>query len=314
MSAIPSMGVLAKLGMKADTTSTPATADEAYEFLNENLAMSRGLIRTDGLRGTRLHPKERVRSGLKAFGGPIEMEPTYAELVALLPRIVAAASAQSGFNTYTVSDTVPVAFQIVVDRVAKVFTYLGCKVSKATFRSGTGQNLKLTLEIEALDHSIGNAGTFPVLTISATPPFVFSDAVLTLGGTTYQMMEWECTIDWHLKTDRYINSTTRTDLPSMDLSIEFKATLPYTSDTVGLYDAGGSDSVAGITGNVNFTYGGAGGGASGVNLKFDFANLIFPADKNPSVPSKDEVLLVLNGEARRSGTTSPLIVTLDSTT
>lgn len=88
-----------------------------------------------------------------------------------------------------------------------------------------------------------------------------------------------------------------------------KFTVPYTSDTVGLYDGG----VGGIAGNINFSYQGAGGGGAGVNLKFDFVNLVFPAAKSPAVASKDEVKLLLAGEARKSGSTAPLVVTLDST-
>ena len=303
--AAPSMGVLAQLGMASSGAAT-----EAFEFISETLTTKQEVRRNEGIRGTRLHPKERVRRGRTTPGGTIRMEPTYAELVNMLPRIVAAASAQVGYDTYTVSDTVPVAFDVQIDRVAKVFSYTGCRTNRCTFRAQSGGILEVDWDIEALTETIGNAGTFPSLTISGTPPFIFEDSTLTIGGSAYPVQEFECVIDWHLKVDRFMNSTTRAYLPSMDFSCMCKFVVPY-CDTTALYDDGGD--VLGQAADINFTYSGAGGGAAGVNLKLAFANLIFPAEKSPSVQSKDEVTMLLQGEARRSSTTSPLIVTLDNT-
>lgn len=314
----PSVGVAAQFGMNPTATLVPGAATEAYEFLSENVATDREVVRTEGLRGTRLHPTERVRQGRQPIGGTVVMQPTYAELVNLLPRMIGAAQAGAGFNTYTVSDVVPVAFQVIIDRVAKVYTYVGCRVGRATFRSGPGRPLELSLEVEALQESIGNAGTFAALTVSPTAPFVFMDGTLTLGASVLQVMEFETTVDWHLKTDRYVNSTTRTDLPSLDLTVATRFTVPYTSDTTGFYDAsawagGGPGGTYGVAGNINFAYGGAGGGGAGVNLQLSFGNLVFPARKSPAVPNRDEIGLLLEGEARKVGATAPLSVVLDST-
>jgi hypothetical protein len=289
--------------------SASGAADKEYEFVSENLALDQEHIYEPGIRGTRLKPAERLRDGRKTPGGTIVMHPTYAELVDLLPRIVSAASAQSGYNTYTVSDTQPAAYDVTVDRIAKVFRYTGCRTSRATFRGSPGRPLELTLEVEALTEVIGNAGTFPSLTISGTPPFVWHDGVVTIGGTTYQCFEWECTIDWMLKLDRFVNSQTRTDLPSMGLTITNRFTIPYTSTETALYNAG----VSGFAAIMEFTYLGAGGGAAGTNLKYEFAKVCFPARKSPIVASRDEVTMELSGEAYRSGSTAPLIVSLDST-
>ncbi len=309
MPVAPNMGVLSQLGMDASS----ATVTEAYEFLNESLGTQREVIRQDGIRGSRQHPVERLRSGRKTPSGSVTLQPTYVELVNLLPRCIGAVSAQSGFNNYLTSDTQPASFFTVMDRVAKVFTWTGCRVDRATFSAGPGQPLQLTLDIEGLSESVGNAGTFPSLTISATAPFIFEDCVATLGGSAYQIMSWQCVVDWHLKKDRWVNSTTRTDLPSTDLTVTTNFVVPYTSDTTGLFDAGGSSSVAGIAGDINFTVGGAGAGATGTNLKFSFANLVFAQNKSPTVQGKDEITMTLSSEARRTGSTVPLTVQLDST-
>jgi hypothetical protein len=289
------MGVLAQAGMNATTTATPGAATEAYEFLSEQLTLEQEIIRTDGLRGTRLHPTERTRTGRRTPGGNISLQPTVAELTNLLPRIVSGSA-----GTFTVSDTVPPAFQVIIDRVAKVVTYTGCRVSKARFYASAGSPLTVDLDIEALDHSIGNAGTFAALTIDAHAPYIFEDATLTLGGTTYQFMDWECTIDWHLKLDRWVNSVTRTDLPSEDCTVTVKFALPYTSDTTGLYNVTPGAGVAGV---VTFSNGGH-------TLVFTYADLLFPALKEgPAVRAKDEILLPLQGEARRTGSSGPLVIT-----
>lgn len=307
--AAPSVGVAAQLGMSTDTTATPHAATEAYEFLSEGLASDREIVRTEGIRGTRLHDSSRIRQGRLTPGGSISLQPTYTELANLLPRIIGVASG----ITYTPSDTVPVAFQVIIDRVAKVFTYTGCRVNRARFHSAVGQPLGLDLEIEALNESIGNAGTFAAgLTISSAPPFVFFDGVLTLNGNAIQVMEWETVIDWHLKADRFVNSQTRTDLSSLDFTVQTKFSVPYTSDTTALYDQ--STPALEIGGNINFTYLGAGGGAAGVNLKFTYGALAFAQKKSPTVPGRDEIMQVLVSESRNIvGGAAPVVVQLDST-
>ncbi len=282
--------------MVANATATPASATEAYEFESESLASSRELIRTEGIRGTRLHPVERVVSGRLTPGGSIAMEPTATELLNLLPRCIAAPVG----STYTVGDTALPYFQTIIDRVSRVWTYTGCKVDSAAFHASIGKPLSLTLNIEAINESVGAALTFGSLTINPTAPFVLFDGALTLDGTAYQFNDLSINVNWHLKKDRFVNSQIRTDLPSMDLSVECSFTLPATSDTIpSLYDT----DVGGIAGTAIFSAGGA-------TLSFLMSGLIFPAEKQPAVGSKDEITLKLTSEARRVGSTAPLIVTL----
>jgi hypothetical protein len=303
MPAVPSMGVVAHLGMDDSSTAT-----EEYEFLSCGMGLDQEIQRTEGIRGTRLHPVERLRQGRKTPGGTITLEPVVGELANLLKRCIGAVST----ITYTVSDTQPAAFEVWVDKVAKVHRYTSCRVDRARFHAVVGKPLELTLEVEALTESIGNAASFPSLTPSLTAPYVLFDGVLTLAGSAVQVVEWECVVDWHLKKDRFVNSQTRTSLPSMDLTVSTRFVVPYTSDTTALYNGG--DAVTGVTGNINFTVGGAGGGAAGTNLKFTYANLVFPAQRSsPIVASRDEILLTLAGEARKSSTTAPLAVECDVT-
>jgi hypothetical protein len=295
----PSMGVLTQLGMNSSTSSsTPSAASTAYEWLHADLSTDFEVIRNEGLRGTRLHPIERQRQGRRTPGGTIKMQPTYAELGTILTRTIGAASGA----VYSLSDTVPVAFQVIGDYVAKVITYIGCRTDKVVFHGGPGQPMEMDWSIEALDESVGNAGTFGSLTISGTPPYVFEDAVLTIASSTYQVHDFEISVDWHLKKDRWVNSLTRTDLPSMDLTVGVKFTLPWTSDTVALRTGG----VSGVTGDLTLTY-------LGTSTDFNFGGLIFPPKKTPVLAGRDELTLVLSGQAYSVAAATPMSITLDST-
>lgn len=293
---VPSMGYASQLGMGASNVSIT----EAYEFKSEGLASERTVIKTAGMRGSRSQVIERVRQGTLAPGGPIVLEPSPAELRKLLPRILGAA--ESGVNpyTYALAETLPT-FGVQVDRVAKVFTYALCVVDKATFRSSEGQPLELTLDVEAQTEAITNAGTFQGgLTIDGNPPFVFFDGVLTLGGSSVPMREFELIVDNQLKKDRFTNSQTRTALPPMDRLVTLRCTVPYTADSVALYDGG----AAGVTSNLTLTNG------SHV-LNFQTQNVVFPAKKSPAVQRKDdEVLMTLEGQVFHTTTNPELQVVL----
>lgn len=307
MPVAPNMGVLSRFGTNLDTTATAAVATTEYEFLSCALGAERELIRNEGMRGTRLHPVSRMRKGRITPGGVVELEPTYGELRVLLPLMISVEAGIAGARTYTVTDTVPVAFQAIVERVADQKAYTQCRTSRTTWKSSPGQPLSCSWEIEALDEKASAGTPFSGLTISNTPPFVFHEAVLTLNSTAYHVHDWEMVVDWHLKTDRWVNSQTRTDLPSMDFSCITRFTLPYTSDTTGLYDlfTEASEIATGVTGSIVFTKG-------GTALTFAWVGLLMPAQRSPVIPSRDEIVLAFATESRRTAAgVSPLTVTLD---
>jgi hypothetical protein len=239
-------------------------------------------------------------------GGQIVLEPSPTELSHLIPRILG--GTVSGI-TYSLTETLPT-FVVSIDRVAKVYSYTGCKVDKAIFKSGPGQGLELTLDIEALTESIGNAGSFASLTIDAHPPFVFFDGVLTLASNPIQMQEFELTIDNMLKKDRFVNSQTRTDLPEIDRVVTLRCVVPYTSDTLSLYDGG----AAGVTADLKFSVGGSGDGSTGTSLHFLLQNVVFPARKSPVAQSKEqEITLLLEGQVYKTSSSAELQVKVDLT-
>jgi hypothetical protein len=304
----PTMGYAVQLGMNNNATSTAVAATEKYELISESLASQRNILNTAGMRGSRSQVLERIRQGTIAPGGTLTLEPTPNELRNLMPRILGGTEGgNSTLYTYAVAATVPY-FQTIIDRGAKVYTYVGCKVDRAVFRAGQGGMLQLELSIEALNEALGNSGTFASLSIDSNAPFTLFDGTLTLNGTAVQMMDVELTIDNALKKDRFVNSQTRTDLPEEDRVVTIKCTVPYTSDTVGLYDVGAS----GITCDLKFAVGGAGEGASGTSLRFVLQKVVFPANKSPTVASKrEEIPLVLTGQVYMTAGTDEIAAHVD---
>jgi hypothetical protein len=298
------MGYGVQLGMGS---ASPVT--EAYEIKSESLAGERQILNTAGMRGSRSEVLERLRQGVMTIGGAIVLEPSPTELRALLPRILGGSEgSEVGYYTYALAETLP-SFYVAVHRVGgDLYTYTGCVVDSAVFRSVAGGPLELTLNIEALSEVV--SGSFPSLTIDAYPPFMHYDSTLTLNGSAVTALEVQLTIDNMLKKDRFVNSQNRTDLPPTGRKVTLRAVVPYTADTNALYDGG----VAGITSDLKWTFGGAGDGAAGKSLHFTLQKVVFPARKSPAVGNKgDEITLLLEGQVYKTGSTAEVSAKVDVT-
>jgi|SRR5579864_1389446 len=308
--AIPSMAVLSQFGANAVTSSTPSAATKKYEWISATFSTDRELVNTSGIRGKLDDVIERLRNGKQTLDGNVKFQPTPTELRFWLPLILGGAeSAQSGYASYALANSKPY-FQVILDYVAKVYTWTGCKVDKAVFSSTKSQPLQMDLDICGLTETLGNAGTFASLTIAAEPPFVHFDSTVTLAGSAVQVESITLTIDNMLKKDRFVNSQTRTDLPETGRKIMLKLEIPYTSDTAALYDPG----VGGVTCDLKWSLGGAGEGATGTDLRFVCGKFVAVPKKSPAIGAKaDEILLVLDGQLLSVAEADPLSANLDYT-
>lgn len=288
-----SMGYQARLAMDAVTPFD--VSSEPYEFVSEALQKQGEILDTAGIRGTRSHSVERTRSGTEKVEGSITLHVSPTMLDTLLPRIL---GGSEDADVFDLAETIP-EFQVMVDRVAKVFTYEGCRVNKATFRGSSGGLLELVLDLIGKTESVGNAGTFPALTMPVDPPYVFHDGVLTVASTQRRFMEFEIVIDNALQA-RFANSATATDVSSADRIVTFRCKSPFTADEVDLYNL----PLAGAAASLTFTNG-------GYTTTFDFPALQFP-DRSPVVAGREEIPLELEGIARKTGSTAELTVTHDS--
>ena len=286
------MGHHAKLA-----TSASGPVNQPFVFASENIRKRGTIVARQGIRGTRSQTADDTRVGTYSVSGTLVLEPTPEDLAIWFPRILGAAP--SG-TLYALAETLP-EFVLAVDRGPKVFTYAGCKVSRATLRGSEGSLLRLTLDVVGKTESVGAAGTFPALTLANTQPYIFSDLTLTLQAATREVKDFELVIDNALVTDRFMNSVTLTDIPEGDRVIALATTHAWATTNADLYD----QALAGAAGTLLLTNG-------GYSTSFGFATLQCPAE-SPTAAGRQEVPLVLAMTARKAGATAELAVTHDST-
>ena len=289
-----SLGTLGKLGI--DTVST---VTKRFDYKSENLVMDEEMVDGNGVRGTRSRDVSRVRPGLQKIAGPISLQPNAVEMALLLEWIMGASPSGSPTVTYALADTLPSRY-VVIDRVIKVHSYAGCKVDQAVFKCSQGDPLSLDLSVLALTESVGNAGTFPSLSIdTANGPWIFSDLVLTVNATALLVKECTINVNNFLDKDRYFNSLTLTSAETLDREVGFSCMVPY-GDHQALYGASGS---GGLSGTAVWTNGAA-------VLTMTFGKIVLPR-KTPGTPGRKELMLPLEGIAYKTGATAELSVSLN---
>src|SRR5262245_6621608 len=284
-----SMGSQSRLSMAATGTAIGAYT-ESYEFVGENLAKSLTILETAGIRGTRSHPAERTRDGTYAVQGTIRFHCSKVLLDLLLPRILGGGSSP----TYTLAETLP-AFDVLLERVASRFVYGACKVNRAVFRARASGLLELALDLIGETETV-SATAFPAIAPPTDSPYIWQDCVVTLNATPRVVTEFELVVDNHLRA-RFSNSQTATDLYPIDRTIGLKCSVPFTADDTDLYGANTGGAAAGT---LAFTDGPH-------HLTFTLAQVQFP-DSSPVVAGKGEIFLRLEGTAKKSGSTSELVV------
>lgn len=290
------MGFETKLGMITEVTpGTPLAPTEQYEVLVTDLRMNEELLDAAGLRGTRSHVSERVRQGTRAPGFSITLQPNSVELDALLPRIL---GGSESLDSFPLAETLP-SFTTKIEVVQTRLVFAGCKVARARFVSSQGSPLNLELDVEAMD--LTTEGTaFPALTINTVGPYIHSDLAATVSATTYRFREVALAIDNGLKVDRFLNSQTRLSLPEQDRVITWTLDGPY-GDNSALYGL----AVAGVAVVGTWTL-------SNRSLAFSSTKVQFPRIP-PRISGRDEIMLPLEGIARKDGSTNELTCTNDST-
>lgn len=264
------------------------------------------IISTDGIRGTHSHPEERTRMGRLTCSGSIVIQPGKADLDVLLPLITGTTkNAGNAFlNASGLLNETLTPFFVVIDRTSEVATYAGatsttagCYVEEAIFHVAEGEPLTLTLRIQAINEYIGAAGSFPAGAVfNYQPPYVWADSAtgpggtFSVGGTVYQFKEATITYRNVLKTDRFMNSTVRTDIPFLDRIVECEVVLPNTTDQAALLAYPGNAATA-------FTLKLAQG-----TDNFQIATSAFQIDpESPDSPGREESHLRLHGFFRTSG-------------
>ncbi len=303
-----SLGYQTRLGTISESTYgvTPGAVTEPFVFVSESITKKGLIVERTGLRGTRSHVADDTRVGPYSVGGQLVLEPTPEDLAIWLPRILGGAASGGDPKTYPLAETLP-SFTLSIDRVAKVFTYGGCKINRATFHGSQGGLLRLMLDIVAQSETVAAAGTFPALTPSVTQPYIFSDLTLTLAATAREVRQFDLVIDNALVTDRFMNSLTIVAAPEGDRTIALRTMHAWSAANSDLY----AQALAGAAGTLQLTNALGGSPPTGYQTTFNFATLQVP-DREPSVPGRQEFFLNLEMMARKVGGTAELVVTHDA--
>lgn len=284
MSNDPAASVMTQFGVG---DASPVT--QAMEAISATLKKTNTHHNSPGLRGTRSRRKERTRLVRTTVSGNIVMEPTPTEIDYLIEKILGGTSAA---GVTDVADTLP-EFYINIDKVTKVCEYSGCRVGRAMIQAASGEPIRLTLDIEGEDETVGAAGSFPALTLPTDNIFVCSDITLTLEGASRQFNQATLTIDNFLLADLWRNSLTRPEIEPGDRQVQLTVEAPYSSNNSALYDA----AIAGAAASLAFSDG-------STTYTFAAANAKIPAD-GAEVPGRGgELVLPLTVDWYSDATTS----------
>jgi hypothetical protein len=287
------LGMISKLGI--DSTDPVA---KRFDFADgTQIGADEEFIDGNGLRGTLSHDISRVRRGNRRVSGQINMQPNAVELSYLLQWILGGSPTGSGTVTYPLADTLVTRYVAVDRNASTLFTYDAVAVDRATFRADQGSPLSLNLDVVGKDET--QSGSFPSLTIdTANGPFIFTDCVVVIGGTTVDIRNFELVVENKIDRDRFFNSATLVTPNKQDRQIMFRTELPW-GDYYALYNTGPS----GVAITLTFTYGSA-------VLAFSLVKVAFPRKPFPPM-GRRENMFMLEGNAYKSGSTLELVTTLN---
>jgi len=301
------MGVQGRIGVKEESSEgTAVTVDSLLELTGGDIALAETEHHAQGMAGSRSQFAARTRANIRRASGSLSLEPNAAEWALLLPWIL---GADASGTSYALAETLQ-AFTATIKRDngtdGKVATYNGCKVARAVISSEQGSPVRLQMDVEGRDETLGNAGTFPSLSLNiATGPFIHTDSAVTVGGTAFPVRRISVTIDNVLDTERFVNSVTRTGLQPKDRLITVELAGPY-GGKEALYPTAAT-LAAGVAVVITYT-----NTVHAVSLSLSLPKVHFPR-QSPPWNGREEFDLPLRGVARAgSAVNDELAVTLDS--
>jgi hypothetical protein len=294
----PSMGWQAQFALDASTFDTNS---EAYDIQGETISNENQLIEPNGMRGTRSRFGGNVVEGqIGPVQGGFTLYPTPTMFDRLLPRILGADEAAT--DIFAVAETIP-EFNIMVDRVAKVHTYAGCKINTATLSSAPGDLLTLSVDILGKTETLGDAATFPAITPPDEDPYRHFDSSgqVTIFSAVREIKRSTITISNAL-IPIFNNSQTAAYIREGDRIVDWVVELPFTSSEIDLL----AGDVTGTTGSIKYVVG---------NKSFlvTFGKLHIPKQRPTGIQRGSEIVYPVRMRALWDGSTREIVVTNDIT-
>ena len=224
-----------------------AVGSTQIDFVRSSLGIhDEEIIDGNGLRGTLQHDISRVRTGARRIQGQLSLQPNVAELTAILPWITGSTVAA---NAYALANAI-ITNSVNCDfNVGSLHVYDHVAVDTAVFHAEQFGLLGVDLDVVGVDETI--SGSFSGSMDTASPPWIFSDGVISINSTTVTPKSIRVTIQNHIDRDRFFNSLTlNTTLAKLDRTVLIEAVIPY-GPFSALYGAG----AAGVAFNFAFTNG-----------------------------------------------------------
>lgn len=273
-----------------------STVDHFLEVISDTVKLTRPILHNAGMIGTRSQRAERAREGPRSVAGTISFNPDPVTLDAFLPYIMGGSESA---DVFALTDSLP-SFYWAADREVKVPVYSGCTVNRAVISASRGGYVQIDADIIGIDETVGNAASFPAISLDVTTaPYVFTDAAVTVGGTSYSVDQFSVTVDNQLEV-QFFNSLTATRINPTGREVSVSLTLPY-GDASAAY----GPAVTGVAVVITLTNGSK-------SLTLSMGSVQFTKE-SAVANGRGEAFLILNGIARRSGSTLELVTTNDPT-
>lgn len=239
---MPNVGMAATYGFEEkwcfSKTSTIDTGAKRFEIhpAGETLSRNESIINTGGTTGDVGIHVERNRGDAVVTAGTLNFHVSHLWLKFFLPLIIGNGAVVAGvYNFGNIIDP----FWCMIHRKARVYKYLECYVSKATFKSRSSQYIDVALDILAVDGTSdapGGALTFPAVTMDAADvAMLMKDIAFTQETLATTLLDFDLTIDNKL-ISRYGNSATPTDIQRSDnRQVTLNTNEPFNSVTAGQF-------------------------------------------------------------------------------
>ncbi len=324
MAACAAQGVFGKIliepkAAEGDADPVFDNNSERYTFMYETMSSNRELHGTRSIYGTlSLYQTQLSKKPYTPMGMP-GMQPGARDLDRWLPRILGGAEASDPLATpdlFPLAESLPL-FDMLIHRDNGVFHYKNCRVNQAVFqgRSDAGEDegniISLGMHIIAMDEVEASwPGSEPAVPVHVEDaPYIFSQGVLTVGGTAYPFNEFKLNINNGLQV-RHRNSLLPTCVFSAGRTVRLEVDSPFTAAAFDRMEALYNGSSLGTLRFEDLLRGGAGGSLE-VRTTFTFPALRAHMDI-PTIRGKGEIPLSLKMQAYRTASAAELTVTHDS--
>lgn len=213
--AVPG-GLSAQVGVAEESTvGTIVTPDRFYEFGSETLKQNIERIEWAPLRaGRRVLPSSSWQPGRKGVEGDLEMAVVNKGMGLLFKHCLGAVATTTPAGgttsrehkcTLGTLDGKGLTVQIGrtgLNGTTQAFTYAGCKVANFELTSSVGELLMLKLGLDGMSESTATALATAAYPTGLTP-FVWTQGVLDIAGSEFEVTSASLQGDNGLRTDRY---------------------------------------------------------------------------------------------------------------